>query len=408
MNLNFPADLKFLERVTAPFFITATWASMARIVIWVVVFLIAAHLFAPNTTPQLPFTAEMMEQDLTPLASTPSDPRYMRLDKKTVEDNSIIWVGGSSLAIKEDGQEDYTFLPSQVKTDHNQYIAIKMGSRLLDTYTMTLDAIERQPDVLFVALNPFWILNDNAFFFKTNVFNAGASLWANHKDWQLNMLLSSPGNMLWSVAGKHHKVIGNSYDFLKLLVPKSMKVKKTVQPKEIEPLQGRQKVTNETIEIEATVSYKKPIVFWTDKRFETHKETRFGDPTIWQEKIMAYQNAETSHLGQNILKNLFYHVKKSNIPTLIYLAPTDYSFTKTPALDAYRNVQKHVNIIADDYQSDNINLVRIPQWVYSSIEFSDYLHLKNSGNLPDFLGAQISATIQKHEYLEKNENETKY
>jgi hypothetical protein len=269
-----------------------------------------------------------------------------------------------------------------------------MGSRLLDTYTMTLDAIKRKPDALFIALNPFWIMNDNAFFFKTNVMNSGARLWMNKTDWPLIPLLSSPGNILWSIAGSHHKLVGNGYDYLKLLVPQPTQKPKKNEPTEIKQLQGRQRVVNETTSTEAETSYAKPIVFWIDKLFEKHKETRFGDPSIWQEKIMMHQNASESLLAQKTLRNLFYHIKRSNIPTLIYLAPTDYSFTETPALKSYRAVQAQINKIANEYKSENIHLIALPEWVYDSLTFTDYLHLSDSGQLPPYLSSQIDMIME--------------
>lgn len=392
--MNLPPDLQFTERFIKPFTLTPNWFSLLRIFLWFTFFVITFHFITPSTEPKLPYLKEMKSAGITPLATTPSDPRYMRLDQSTVPDNSIIWVGGSSLAIKEEGSEEYTYLPSQVETNTNQYLSIKMGSRLLDTYTMTLDAIKRKPDALFIAFNPFWIMNDNAFFFKTNIMNSGTSLWNNKTDWPLIPLLSSPGNMLWSVIGKHHKVIGNGYDYLKILVPKTIQKPKKNKPSDIKPLQGRQKIVNKTITVKNKLSYNKPIIFWIDQRFEKHKETRFNDTSIWQEKIMTYQNPAHSILAQDILKNLFYHIKQSNIPTLVYLAPTNYNLTETSALSSYRAVQAQVNTIADTYKSNNIRLIALPEWVYDSLIFKDYLHLSDSGELPHYLSAQINMIME--------------
>lgn len=393
--MNLPPDLKFAKHFIKPFTLTPDWFSLLRISLWFMFFMIVLHFVVPSTEPKLPYIEEMEAVNLTPLATTPSDPRYMRLDEQTVKDNSIIWVGGSSLAIKEDGKEEYTFLPSQVYTNTHQYLSIKMGSRLLDTYTMTLDAIKRKPDALFIALNPFWIMNDNAFFFKTNIMNSGADLWKNKTDWPLIPLLSSPGNVLWSTIGNHHKIIGNGYDYLKILVPQTIQKPKKNKPIDIKPLQGHQKIVNETTIVKNKLSYNKPIIFWIDQRFEKHKETRFNEARIWQEKIMMYQSAASSPLAQKTLRNLFHHIKQSGIPTLLYLAPTDYSLAETSAVSSYRAIQAQFNMISDEYKSSNIRLVRIPEDVYESLVFTDYLHLSDSGKLPDFLEKEIFSIIRQ-------------
>lgn len=374
--MNLPHDLKFAERFIKPFVLTPDWFSLARIVAWFIVFLVALHFIVPSITPNLPHSKELAATNVIPLATTPSDPRYMRLDQSTVPDNSIIWVGGSSLAIKEGGKETYTFLPSKVDTNANQYLSIKMASRLLDTYTMTLDAIERKPKALFIVLNPFWVMNDKSSFFKTNMMNSGPDLWVNTNNWPLIPLLSSPGNYLWSLGGKHHKLIGNGYDYLKLIMPSKAKNK-----------------TKTSKQTSKKLSYNQPLLFWISQRYDTQTDFTTFDAKQWQIKAMEQNDKDNSAFAHKIFRNLLHQIKQSGIPTLLYLAPTDYSLTETPALSSYRAVQAQFNMISDEYKSSNIRIVRIPEDVYDSLVFTDYLHLSDSGKLPEFLKNEISAII---------------
>ncbi|MEM9469518.1 MAG: hypothetical protein AAF988_05090 [Pseudomonadota bacterium] len=377
--MTLPDDLKFLERFITPLQLEVSPASILRVCLWTIFFSLLAHLLAPKVKPQLPHNDILKTSSITPLASTPSDPRYTRLDLKKVPDNSIIWVGGSSLAIMEDNKENYTFLPSLIDTGLQQHLSIKMASRLLDTYTMTLDAIEREPDVLFVALNPFWILNDKSLFFKTNLMNRGTALWTNENDWPLMPLLSSPGNLLWNGLGRHHAVMANGYDYLKLAQPPKPKKVKRIEPKQ------KRKLT-----------YNQPLLFWISQRYDTETDFSLFDTRQWQLKSMEQNNEEESQLAQQLLRNMFKRIKDSGIPTLIYLAPTDYSLTETNAIEGLRAVQRQINKIAYEYKSPNIRLVSVPFETYDTLTFKDYLHLSDAGTLPGVLSAQIeSMRLQK-------------
>jgi len=364
MNLNAPHDLKWLEKFATPFFLTPNRASIIRIILWTFIFLVIAHFVAPKMPPQLPFTKEMTAQNLTPLASTPSDPRYMRLDKKDLSD-SLIWVGGSSLAIINNGS--YGFLPPEGA------VSIKMASRLLDSYTMTLDAIKRRPKAMIVVINPFWVMNDKSAFFKTNMMNSGVSLWMNQTDWPFIPLLASPGNMLWGAVGRHHTVIANGYDFLKLAQPDKPAIPKAAQEKKAK-----------------TLSYDQPLLFWISQRYETKTDFTDFDAKQWQIKAMAQNNISESVWGQKILHNLFSHIKQSNIPTLIYIAPTSPELERTEARVALQSVIDQINIIANQNKADNIRFLSIPNDIVTTLTFTDYLHLSDSGDLPAYITRELN------------------
>ena len=377
---NFPDELKFLEKFTSDLFPEQSKISLLRIILWGMFFLICAHVLAPSIEPALPHGKRLEQVGITALASTPSDPRYTRLDIKKVPDNSIIWVGGSSLAVKEEEEgENYTFLPSLVSTGANQYLSIKMASRLLDTYTMALDAIEREPDALFIALNPFWLANDQSAFFKTNLMNRGTQLWATPYDWQLIPLLSSPGNVLWAMAGSHHNVVANGYDYLREIMPAGNKTKK-------------KKAAAKT---QKKLSYNKPLLFWISQRYDTQTDYTSFDARQWQLKAMEQNDTSSNFFAQKMLRNLLENIKESGIPTFLYLAPTDYKLAETSAVQNLRAVQAQFVSIASQYESDNIRLVRIPFSTYDSLVFRDYLHLSDSGNLTNILSSEINMVMEE-------------
>ena len=396
MNLNLPQDLKFLERLIKTFALTPSWFSLARIFTWFLFFVIVLHFVVPSITPNLPHTQNMQAVGLTPLATTPSDPRYTRLDMGKSINNSIAWVAGSSITIKPDEGNNYTYLPAEVQAflpeDTQQYVSLKMASRLLDTYTMTLDVIDREPSAIVLLLNPFWIMNDKSSFFKTNMMNRGASAWLNKTDWTMIPLLTSPGNLLWASAGKHHNLIGNGYDYLKLAMPTKPTKKKQTTP----------------IEKPKKLSYNQPLLFWISQRYDTKTDFTAFDTKQWQAKAMAQNNIEESVLGQQLLSQLFSKIKTSNIPTLIYMPPVSDKLERTEAREAYYTVIHQVRAIGKENNAENIYFINhIPKSITKTMEFTDYLHLKNSGKLPEFLGGQISAMMNEHNALKNSMKEAR-
>ena len=167
---NLPDDLKFAKTWIEFLQWPVNAHSLCRIIAWFLFFLLLIHFITPKIQPRLPHMAAMQNQKLVPLATTPSDPRYLRLDQKDLPPRSVIWVAGSSITIGESQEEAHLFLPGQtadyLPAGTTHYISVKMARRFLDTYVMTLDAIERKPSALVVILNPFWVLQDQALFFK--------------------------------------------------------------------------------------------------------------------------------------------------------------------------------------------------------------------------------------------------
>lgn len=371
--MNFPDELKFLEKPLSYLKIELSQESLTRIALWTVLFIGLAHFHAPTVAPQLPYTKQMEEQNLTPVATATSASKYTRNDLQTLPENSLLWVSGSSIAIKPNEDSNYIFLPSQIKTSKDQYVSVKMARRMLDTYTMVKEGIDRKPSAMVITLNPFWELQDTSAFFKTNLMNKGVSTWLNKDDWMLIPTLASPGNLLWASLGSQHNFIANGYDYLKIVQNKY----KQDRPKKNK---AKQKI-----------SYNQPTLFWMMNRHNEDKDFNSYDATKWQAEVMANNNLTQSKWGQKLLKQMLEDVKQSNIPTLIYVAPVDPKIEKTPARVAYRTIQGQFDLILKEYKSDQIRVLnKIPASVQRSMKYTDYLHLSHSGRFPQYLGAEIN------------------
>lgn len=377
--MSFPDELKFLEKPISFFKFDVQLDSIARCILWTLLFLGLAHYHSPQIEPQLPYAEEMTNQNLTPLSSAASDPRWSRNDLKKLPENSVAWIAGSSIAIKPSNGNNYIFLPSQIKTDENQYVSLKMARRMLDTYTMVKDAITRKPSAMVIVINPFWELHDTAAFFKTNLMNEGTSLWANESDWPLIPLLASPGNILWAAAGQRHNLIANSYDYLK-----------TAQVKYDPPKQKKVKGKKEQ-----KLSYNQPALFWMMNRYNEGKNFKDFDTKAWQVEVMAQNNIEQSQWGKKLLKQMLETIKDSNIPTLVYLAPINPELERTPARVSYRTIKAQISETIKPYANTNIRFITLSPRVVNSMTYIDHLHLSDSGRFPAFLHKEISDMIKK-------------
>lgn len=373
-----PNELKFLEKYIKFFKFEITQESITRCILWTLLFLGLAHFHAPQIDPQLPYAKEMAEQHLIPISTATSDPRWSRSDLNTLPENSTAWIAGSSIAIKPTQESDYNFLPSQIKTNVDQYVSLKMARRMLDTYTMVKDTIARKPAAMVIVLNPFWDLQDTSSFFKTNLINRGTSLWVNKQDWRLIPALSSPGNILWASVGSKHNLINNSYDYLKAAQLKYAPSKKK----------------NKTPPQEEKISYNQPTLFWMMNRYNDNKDFENFDAKAWQAEVMAQNNITQSQWGLKLLNNILSSIKDNNIPTLIYLAPTNPALEKTPAREALQTIQGQVSLAMQSHKADNIHYVVVPQSVIKSMTYIDYLHVSDSGQFPAFLSKEISAMME--------------
>lgn len=396
--MNLPSHLKFCERFVNPFVLQPDWWSMVRTGLWFMAFMLIAHIVVPDTKPVLPHETELKDINVVPVATTPSDLRYVRLDMSPLPPQSYFWVAGSSIALKETEDSEYTFFQDEIQPympeGAQSYVSVKMGQRLLDNYTLVLDAIERKPEAIIVTLNPFWLINDSTIFFKTNVMNHGARTWLNKTDWPLYALLTSPGNILWGVIGHHHKVTANGYDYLKLIVDPFMgkkKKKKKKTPTTDTVLEGHVKIENFT-ETKGKLSYDRPLVFWVTQRMDRlMPENAIADNLVWQEKALSIQDTQNNDFSERLLANMFKKLEESGIPALLYIPPVSPDLRKTDAYKSYENVVTRIKNIAHDNKAANITFIGdIPDHVENTLVFRDHLHLQNSGKLPEFLGSAIS------------------
>ena len=390
MMFNLPPDLQFLNRLLGGLHPVITRAALLRIALWCFVFLCLFHIFMPAIPPHLPYQNMMQEQVITPLATSTNDLRWSRLDTTTLPPNSLLWVSGSSHAIYQTGGDGFSFLPSLV-TAHlpnppKNFLNLKMATRAMDNYTAVLDGIARQPSAMVVVLNPFWVLNEQALFFKTNLMNRGVDYWANVHDWPLIPLTVSPGNMLWSFVGRHYAPTAQAYDILKHLKQHGAA-----------PTQRKPKSKSDFTK-KSRISYNQSAMFWIiNRNLKGEEITRFNT-NDWQATVMGLNNPAHHKWSEHLLRRTFTAISNSNIPTLVYVAPLNPAFEQLATDKNYQQVINRISQIATEHTSSNLRVItHIPRNIVRSITFKDYMHISDAGQFDDYLAKQITPLLQTGE-----------
>ena len=408
--MKLPDELLFLNRWMFWERFQPTRGAAFRIAGWTALFLLLFNLCVPSV-PVIPAMQKNLEQEqIIGMSTSFSDPRWARGDIQTMHGDgktAIAWIAGSSIRIPRgeviEGQETvYRFLPAEVAgvlkskyaLDTQTYAYLLIARRALDTHTMVLDAVARKPDAIVLELNPFWDLNDWALFYRPNLMNKGASLWANRYDWPLILALTSPGNLLWAWFGRRFPLIENAADYLKAMARALhrqtgfVRITKTV---------GEKKSAR-------TLNYEAPLSFWLVHRVHsgdpsglTGRDER-SDVEAWQADAMARNDPDPRKLTYKTLRNTFQVLAASGIPALIYLAPASEKLRGFPeASRGYTSVRNTLRDLRRSRTSSNKMkiIIDLPAEVEASLSYRDLLHLEKEGRLPEYLAGEMSTLLER-------------
>jgi len=398
---NLPPHLAFLGKFITPFELIATKAILARVILWFLFFMVIAHFLAPRVTPQMLFTDILEDKNIISLSSERSDLRYTDT-RATLNDDAIIWIAGSSVDIRSDqvGAQKQTLLTEQVADnlpdDLTHYLLIKQSRRILDTHAMVLEAIKKRPNAMVITLNPFWVLKEHSLFSKGNLMNRGASLWPQSGRMDMALALTSPGNALWAALGQHHNLFYYGYDYLQYA---NNYLKENILSKNgLKPNEAKKKNTRaQTPEKLKQKLYKNSLVFWMDEKFGPPLDYIAPDMRNQAQMRMMQDNApKDARLAKMLFEDILNKTKQSGIPTLFYVPPVSKTIDNTPAKDAHLSVIAALEGYKTQYQSGNMHFIlNIPDDVYDTLVYRDYLHLSDSGVMPQYLADNIQSMMIK-------------
>lgn len=382
--MKLPNELALLNRLLNQFEYKSSPTGLIRITLWTLFFLTVISQFLPQKN------ISLKKEQVALMINRSNSSEWIRSDlKKFPKENdlNIAWVSDSSIILGNKLKKRYLpeivnyMMASNSEVIPHSFVYSAISGRILDTYGMVNDALAREPDVLVLTLNPFWAYNNKAVFFRKALFNHGAKAWWNSSDWMWQFTLVTPSNHLFNILGRHFSVIANRKKLLKKLTPTLTKFKK-IQSK-----------TNQ-------IKFRQPSKFWLlfqsfNGNIEKIYTKRKMNVNAWQLAAISQANTSDETWNSELLNNIMLNIKKSNIPTLIYVAPIASNMTDREALNSYENVLNAVDLLKNRFENDRIKfIISFPDEIYNSLNHRDYLHLKDPGKLPAFLAQQISGIRQ--------------
>jgi hypothetical protein len=351
------------------------------------------------------------------MSTTAADPRWVRQDIKTFPKDkyiNIVWLDGSAsyfLKAGEKGADAWAsveFLPDKVnevledkfKVEARILLYLIASRRILDTYTMVLDAVSRKPDAIVLSLDPFWTFNAQAVFFRPSVFNRGAGLWWNSDDWPWLFTLNSPSSHLWNWAGQHFPLLVARHDYQIDLIQRSKALigtdLKGLRDKKAAPVKGKVEKND------AQVEFNQPLMFWVLFRTYGGDLSYFfpdGEVNVqaWQTAALRLASNEARTWPYSIVRKTLTTLRNSGIPAFVYIPPVSPEMNNNAtAMESYDIVVSAIEELRPEYESDKLRiLTHIPKNVVDSMSFQDYLHVDKGGTFPEFLSEQLSKFLVK-------------
>jgi len=152
----------------------SSWASLARIGAWTLVWFVVLGISAPFVGRQLTDSAYnnvagMRSNPAVQVVSPNRNDISGFTSTYTTDDQfKIAWIAGSS--VQSIGPHHYTFVPAETQllmptVDGRETVVdvyFLSGIRITDIYFAALEALEDEPDLLVIAWNPLWVLNNTA------------------------------------------------------------------------------------------------------------------------------------------------------------------------------------------------------------------------------------------------------
>lgn len=390
-----PAELAWLTSLMQRLALPASGPRLLRIALFTLALLVLAALLLPAVPVRATFDDDLAGTGITPMATSSNDSRWVRDDIATfpVTDRPrVAWISGSSVLIR-DGLSVQRVIPDLVNQALAQpadlYMYTLTGQRALDTYLLTQDAIARQPDLLVLTINPFWILNEQAVYYKANLFNRGASLWWNSRDWSKQLLLVPPSAHLWNIAGRHLPIIARRYDYQRALLTRvrGPRTGGSTQQESKQPARA--------------FDYSQPLTFWIAQRkykgdlSELAPDGADLNVALWQAEAMIASHPDSGVMPRELLEDLLQTIADSGIPAVLYMAPVAPELLENAAAAAtYATLKARFQELTAPHQGPGLQILTdVPADISNSLEFADYLHLREPGRLPAWLAARIDTAL---------------
>lgn len=377
------------------------WGSFVRMLVAALVVTLGVSWLLPargRSPDESAYAAQIGSPDVFEVGADRGDQRGFFPTPVTDDQFRIVWIGGSSLQGVDPDRR--TFAPAefrrQVSKIDGRQVVIDMyflsGMRIVDELAAVQIALDSNPDLVVVTLNPLWVLNDRAVHGWSNLDGRWfASSIRSPSSWPLTASFVGPSDAAWGTVGSRVGVVRDRYDWgrsLKELVGDWSPL--TTQPP-VPPA-----ADEDVPELARIAQMQIPVFFWDEYSSVQPAGASTEDR---QAALFDYEADNASGIPSRALGNLFGALATSGVPSFVYLAQIDDEMVAAPQVDAaLARVELAVAESADEHASENLQVV--PQSAIRTIgdmNFRDPIHAFEIEPLVDYLTPLICSFLETQE-----------
>jgi hypothetical protein len=372
--------------------------SLVRTVVWIVagIYLIGLLFPAPKVhlnktyyNRHLPTTA------VRDLVIDKNDPRGWLHRKKDPAKFTIAWVGTSTMQNVAPGP--YTFIPADVQKEipeiDGKPVQVNMylfeGGRMMDLYAATEDALDTEPDLIMLDMNPLWLFNDRQIQEWDNLDTAAFTDMIRHvSGLPVVASLYSPSDAALGLAATHLSAIRDRWSYAEKLRDEIDKLS-PLNPPTVDPKAKPAPRTG----LALVASMPSPLAFWNYYRPLVPLSS---NPLPLQEALLIGSKTDGSLINDDIDGALLGSLADSKIPAIAYMPPIAPNALADPGVDsALHRVENHIKQIADQHKSATllVKSTSASRFV-SGLKFKDIGHMTYSTPMVNYLGRLICSHLK--------------
>ena len=299
----------------------------------------------------------------------------------------IAWIGGSSIQSISD--EYYTFIPAEVARtipavdgkDVSTDIYFLSGIRALDSYNALLAAVDDEPDMIVVTMNPVWLFN-----------NTATRGWSELDAHAVELLRSDPASLgLFAPYLAPSDVVLSAASFASAPVRDRIRITSDISDGFADLSLLDRSTPNEPQEpdeLDNIRAMRIPVSFWRSYRVEQDPEQSLGQR---QAELLLESDFESNTINRAVIDAMGRVTADSGIPTYVYVAPVNHESLDDPLVDeAVATIEAELSTHLDAWDAPNQLLV--PENLARRIEpfaFADLIHIQEPDAVSDYLAGEL-------------------
>ena len=389
----------FIERLT---YYKPSWAGIARIGIWCVLFLYLFGKFIPPLPDDMPLDKAVLGSPIVPMLTIMDDSRTVREDyMPDPKDVSVAWLSDSSGVMLDHGKTfettpdaEYrlfvTKAAERLQKNHglkklNVPLFLRLSSRPVETLAFSLLSLRYKPDIIVLPVNTVWSFSHYQIANRDKTMPLVAGLfWRYPRLWP----------MMFSLVGTHLDIIKYASQFKGYLQQSyASTLEAALLPS-----------APQDIKLDINISN---IPYWivmnmmngdaTPLKNEQDKVTT----TLLYHQVIQHNNPYmTDSFATDAFRDMLDLLNQSGVPVLVYRWPISDTLLSEPKTRA--KVDELTAMLEKEQErlkGTKIKIIsHIPENIRKTVEFrkSDDYHIHNEGKLDDFLAREIWLMLKQH------------